>query len=45
MGERMNKVEKILNNYYNTYDEESRLIKDKAHSIEYLTTTNYIDKY
>lgn len=41
----MNKVEKILNNYYNTYDEESRLIKDKAHSIEYLTTTNYIDKY
>jgi len=41
----MNEVEEILNNYYNNYDEESRLIKDKAHRIEYITTTKYIEKY
>lgn len=41
----MNEVEKILDNYYNSYDEDSRLVKDKAHYIEYLTTINYIDKY
>lgn len=41
----MNEVEKIINKYYNNYDEDSRLIKDKAHSIEYITTTKYIGKY
>lgn len=41
----MNEVEEILNNYYNNYDEESRLTKDKAHRIEYITTTKYIEKY
>lgn len=41
----MNEVEKILNDYYNNYDEESRLIKDKAHQIEFITTTKYIEKY
>ena len=41
----MNEVEKILNEYYNNYDEESRLIKDKAHQIEFITTTRYIEKY
>ena len=41
----MNDVEKILNNYYNRYDEDARLIKDKAHSVEFLTTIRYIDKY
>ena len=41
----MNKVEKILENYYNNYDEESRLVKDKTHTIEYITTTKYIEKY
>ena len=41
----MNDVEKIINDYYNNYDEDSRLIKDKAHRIEYITTTKYIDKY
>ena len=41
----MNDVEKIINDYYNSYDEDSRLIKDKAHSVEYITTTKYIEKY
>ena len=41
----MDEVEEILNNYYNNYDEESRLVKDKAHRIEYITTTKYIEKY
>lgn len=41
----MNEVEKILNEYYNNYDEDSRLIKDKAHQIEFITTTKYIEKY
>lgn len=41
----MNEVEEILNNYYNNYDEELRLTKDKAHRIEYITTTKYIEKY
>ena len=35
----------ILDNYYNGYDEESRLIKDKAHNVEYLVTKEYIGKY
>ena len=41
----MNDVEKILNEYYNNYDEDSRLIKDKAHKVEFITTTTYIEKY
>ena len=41
----MNEVEQIIQNYYNNYDEDSRLIKDKAHKIEFITTTKYIEKY
>lgn len=41
----MNEVEEILNKYYEEYDEDSRLVRDKAHTIEYLTTIKYIDKY
>ena len=41
----MNEVEEILNNYCNDYDEEARLIKDKAHCVEFITTTKYIEKY
>ncbi len=37
----MNKVEQILNQYYDNYDEDSRLVKDKAHSIEYITCLLY----
>lgn len=41
----LNDVERILNEYYNNYDEDSRLIKDNAHKVEYITTKAYIDKY
>ena len=41
----MNDVEEILSNYYNNYDEDSRLIRNNAHKIEYITTTKYIEKY
>ena len=41
----MDKVEEILDNYYNNYDEDSRLIRDKSHMVEYITTTSYIEKY
>lgn len=41
----MNNVETILENYYNNYDEESRLVRDKTHTIEFITTTKFIDKY
>ena len=39
------KVEEILENYYNKGKEKDRLIKDKAHMVEFLTTVRYIDKY
>ena len=41
----MNKVKNILNKYYSEYDEEGRLERDKAHSIEFITTTKYIEEY
>lgn len=41
----MNNIEKILDDYYSSYDEDSRLIRDKAHMVEYITTTKYIEKY
>jgi 2-polyprenyl-3-methyl-5-hydroxy-6-metoxy-1,4-benzoquinol methylase len=34
-----------LIDYYNNYDEESRLIKDNFHKIEYITNIHYIEKY
>ena len=41
----MDNVQDILNNYYNEYDEDGRLERDKAHSIEFITTTKYIEQY
>lgn len=41
----MEKVKEILENYYNNYDEDSRLVRDKTHTIEFITTTKFIDKY
>ena len=41
----MENVQRILENFYNNYDEESRLVKDKTHMVEFITTTNFIDKY
>ncbi len=39
----MNDNSKIIMNYYDNYEEDERLKKDKAHSVEYLTTQKYID--
>lgn len=41
----MEKVNEILENYYNNYDEDSRLVRDKTHRIEFITTTRFVDKY
>lgn len=41
----MGDVKQILEDYYSNYDEETRLIKDKTHMIEYITTTKCIEKY
>ena len=39
-------INNIINNYYtNEYNEQDRLLKDKVHNIEFITTTTYIDKY
>ncbi|MGL6108058.1 class I SAM-dependent methyltransferase [Romboutsia sp.] len=35
------KIEK----HYENYDEDNRLIKDKSHSIEFITSTTYLNKY
>lgn len=36
---------KILNDLYNEKEEDGRLTQDKAHKIEFLITTKYINKY
>ena len=41
----MNSLEAKINDYYDDYDEDSRLIKDNSHSIEFITTTTYLDKF
>lgn len=41
----MQEVKELLENYYSGYEENERLVKDKAHKVEFLTTTKYIDKY
>ena len=41
----MDNVKEILENYYSQGKENNRLVQDKAHMVEFLTTTKYIDKY
>ena len=41
----INKHKDIIIDKYTEYDEDSRLIKDRAHNIEYLTTIRYIQKF
>lgn len=41
----MTEREEYINNYYNNYDEDSRLVKDNTHNLEYLVSKEYIDKY
>lgn len=39
-------LDNVLDSYYkDNYLEDERLTKDKTHYIEFVTTTNYIDKY
>lgn len=40
-----NKYKDIILNKYADCDEDSRLIRDRAHNIEYLTTLHYIQKF
>lgn len=41
----MNEIKDLLENYYMERNEKDRLIKDKSHKVEFLTTTKYIEKY
>lgn len=41
----INKHRDIIINKYEEYDEDMRLVNDRAHNIEYLTTMRYIQKY
>lgn len=41
----MNDSSKIIKEYYDNYNEDERHNKDKAHSVEFLTTKKYIEKY
>ncbi|MBO5022669.1 MAG: class I SAM-dependent methyltransferase [Clostridia bacterium] len=36
---------KIIDDYYNNYDEDRRLVKDQTHMVEFEVTTKYIEKY
>ena len=37
--------EEVVTNHYNGYEEDIRFTKDNYHSLEYITTKTYIDKY
>ncbi len=41
----VNKHKDIIIDKYNEYDEDGRLIRDRARNIEYLTTMRYIQKF
>lgn len=41
----MDEIKELLENYYMEGKEKNRLIKDKSHKVEFLTTTRYIEKY
>ena len=41
----MEKVDKILKTFYNQYEEENRFKKSNHNKLEFITTTNYIEKY
>lgn len=41
----VNKYKNIIIDKYSDYDEDSRLISDRGHNVEYLTTMRYIQKF
>lgn len=41
----MNSLEIKIKKHYDGYDEDMRLVKDNSHSIEFITTTKYLNRY
>jgi len=41
----VNKNKNIIINHYLGYDEDNRLVSDRGHHVEYLTTMRYIEKF
>lgn len=41
----INKYKDIIADKYSEYDEDTRLVRDRGHHIEYLTTMRYIQKF
>ena len=41
----INKYKNIIIDKYSEYDEDSRLISDRGHNVEYLTAMRYIQKF
>ena len=41
----INKYKNVIIDKYSDYDEDSRLISDRGHNVEYLTTMRYIQKF
>ena len=41
----VNKHKDIIINKYTEYDEDARLVRDRGHNVEYLTTMHYIQKF
>lgn len=41
----VNKHKDLIINKYSNYDEDSRLLRDRGHNVEYLTTMRYIQKF
>jgi len=41
----VNKHKDIIINKYSEYDEDTRLVSDRGHNVEYLTTMRYIQKF
>lgn len=41
----VNKHQAIIINKYTEYDEDNRLVSDRGHNVEYLTTMRYIQKF
>lgn len=41
----INKHKDIIINKYTEYDEDARLVSDRGHNVEYLTTMRYIQKF
>ena len=41
----VNQHKDIIINKYSEYDEDARLVRDRGHNVEYLTTMHYIQKF